>query len=507
MRFLSLSAVAVLMYRARLVLAALIMAALTVQAAASPESRTGDCPVGIYQLDNGSKLDVGASDGNHLRWREEDGTTGLLTRDGTHAWTSALGWTERPDGKRVSFDCAEHTVSFAGVSGKRIPLQVTNVTFQGAGVRLAGRLVMPQGAARVPIVVLVHGSEHISALDFYSLQRQFPAEGIGVFVYDKRGTGKSGGRYTQNFLLLADDAIAAVNEARRLAGARAGRIGYQAGSEGGWVAPLAAKIAPVDFVIVGFGLAVSPLDEDREAIVYDILSHGYGPDVMVKAMQIADASAAIVLSDFRTGYDRLDALKNQYDKEPWFKYVRGDVTWVLLTWPTEELKQKGPLLFAGVPLQYDPMPILRNLNTPQLWILGGEDADAPSAETIKLLRGLQNGGHPITLAVFAHAEHGIYEYETAAGGERVDTRNPQGYFAMIRDFILHGRLGNRRYGASTIYRSATVTASVTRRTVCKQNDRGKACSPRQCSRMNPSTLKGWSLSATLVPDHGKLVPN
>jgi hypothetical protein len=457
MRFLPPSARAVLMHRAPLVLAGLILAALTVPATASPESRAGDCPVGIYQLDNGSKLDIGVSSGNHLRWREENGTTGLLSRDGNHAWTSTLGWTERPDGKRVSFDCAEGNVSFAGISGKRMPLQVTNVTFRGAGVRLAGRLVMPQGAARVPIVVLVHGAEHASALDFYSLQRQFPADGIGVFVYDKRGTGNSGGRYTQNFLLLADDAIAAVNEARRLAGARAGRIGYQAGSEGGWVAPLAAKIAPVDFVIVGFGLAVSPLDEDREAIAYDMQSQGYGPDVMTKAMQIADASAAILLSDFRTGYDRLDALKSQYDNEPWFKYVHGDVTWALLGWPTEELKEKGPVLFAGVPLQYDPMPVLRNLDAPQLWILGGEDADAPSAETIKRLQALQKAGHSITLAVFPHAEHGIYEYETTAGDKRVDTRNPQGYFAMMRDFILRGRLESRRYGTSRIYRSASVT--------------------------------------------------
>jgi uncharacterized protein len=451
------SATGVFSHRALLVLAALGLGAFTVRAMASSGSPAGDCAVGIYQLDDGTKLDVGLSDGDHLRWRKEDGTTGLLTQDGKNAWTSTLGWTKRPDGKRVSFDCAEGIVTFAGVSGKRIPLQVTNVTFQGAGVQLAGRLVLPSGSARVPIVVLVHGSEHISALDFYSLQRQFPAEGIGVFVYDKRGTGKSGGTYTQNFLLLADDAIAAVNEAKHLAGARAGRIGYQAGSEGGWVAPLAAKLAPVDFVIVGFGLAVSPLDEDREALAYDMQSQGYGPDVMTKAMQIADASAAILLSDFRTGYDRLDALKKKYGKEPWFKYVHGDVTWALLAMPAEELKQKGPVLFAGVPLQYDPMPVLRNLDTPQLWILGREDADAPSAETIKRLRRLQETGHPITLAVYPHAEHGIYEYETTADGERVDTRNPQGYFAMMRDFILHGRLESRRYGTSTIYRPATVT--------------------------------------------------
>ena len=79
---------------------------------------------------------------------------------------------------------------------------------------------------------------------------------IGAFVYDKRGSGGSSGRYTQKFLTLANDAIAALTEARRLAG-----------SQGGWVAPLAAKIEPVDFVVVSFGLAVSPLDEDRAAIV------------------------------------------------------------------------------------------------------------------------------------------------------------------------------------------------------------------------------------------------
>jgi pimeloyl-ACP methyl ester carboxylesterase len=178
---------------------------------------------------------------------------------------------------------------------------------------------------------------------------------------------------------------------------------------------------------------------------------------MAKAMQVADASAGILLSDFRGGYDRLDALKAQYGKEAWFKHVHGDVTWALLAWPTEDLKQKGPILFDGAPLQYDPMPVLRNLDTPQLWILGTEDADAPSAETRTRLQGLQKSGRPITLAVFPHAEHGIYEFETAADGSRLDTRNPEGYFAMMRDFILDGRIGDGSYGSSTLYRPAAGT--------------------------------------------------
>ena len=458
MQILSLSAVTKAMLRAPSVFAATFLAMIAVPALASPQSRTGDCPVGIYQLHDGSKLDVGASRGNHLRWSKEDGTTGLLTKGVNGVWTSTLGWTGRPDGKRVSFDCDQDTIDFAGVPGRGIPLGVTNVTFQGAGVRLAGRLVMPQGTGRVPIVILVHGSEHDSALKFYSLQRQLPADGIGVFVYDKRGTGKSGGVYTQNYLLLANDVIAAMNEAKRLAGARAGRIGYQGGSQGGWVIPLAAKIAPVDFVIVGFGLAVSPLDEVREATAFDLTSRGYGPDVVAKAIHIADAVSAVIVSDFRSGYDQLDAVKAKYGKEPWFKYVRGDIAFYLLETPEAKLREEGPILLAGVPANYDPMPVLRNLDTPQLWILAADDHDAPSAETERRLRALQADGKPITVAVFPNTEHGIYEFESRADGTRINTRNPKGYFAMMRDFILHGHLDTRGYDTSTIYWPATVPA-------------------------------------------------
>ncbi len=423
--------------------------------AAQEHDRSSDCQIGIYQLRSGGDVDIGATDGNHLRWRRKDGTTGVLTQAPDGDWTSTLGWTGRSDGKRVSLsDCHAGRITFDGVPGRRIALDVTNTMFQGAGARLAGRLVMPEGNERVPIVVLVHGAEHDSARDYYSLQRQLPTEGIGVFVYDKRGTGASGGRYTQNYLLLADDAIAAMREAKRLAGSRAGKIGYQAGSQGGWVAPLAAKIEPVDFVIVGFGLAVSPLDEDREAIALDLTRRGYGPDVVAKAMKIADATATIIRSGFRDGYDQLTAVRAKYRNEPWFKYVHGDITFFLLASSEAKLRDQGPVLLAGVPANYDPMPVLRNLDTPQLWILAADDSEAPSAETERRLRQLATKGKPITIAVFPHTDHGIYEYETKPDGERVSTRNPEGYFAMMRDFILHGRLIRPKYGTSTVFKRA-----------------------------------------------------
>jgi pimeloyl-ACP methyl ester carboxylesterase len=420
-------------------------------AASTPPGTQMDCHVGSYRLADGRVVDIASSAESHLRWRMTDGTTGELTRGDGDAWASTLGWTGKNDGHRVAFgDCAARRLRFDSTPGTRIRFDTTETRFASGGVTLAGRLVLPAGDARVPIVVLVHGAEHDSAREAYALQRLFPANGIGAFVYDKRGTGASGGDYTQDYLMLANDAIAAMREARRLAGTRAGRIGYQAGSQGGWVAPLAAKIEPVDFVVVGFGLAVSPLEEDRSAIVLDMTRLGYGPDVVAKAMEVADATAAVLLGGFRDGYDKVAAVRAKYGNEPWFKYVRGNATVFILGKTEAELRRIGPTLAPSIPLQYDPLPVLRNLRVPQLWILGADDIDAPSAETARRLAVLAANGAPITTAMFPDAEHGIYEYVTAADGTRLSTRQPDGYFRMMSDFIRDGRLQSS-YGTATLH--------------------------------------------------------
>lgn len=447
-----------LLIRASLAILPALSGALLAGAEVAHASSAG-CEVGSYRMADGSSLDIGPASSGQLRWRLEDGRTGALTAQENGRWVSTLGWTNRPEGHHVTFsDCARGEVRFDDVPGRREPLVQIDTRFQGSGVELAGRLTLPPGEARVPIVVLIHGAEHSSALEDYSLQRQFASAGIGVFAYDKRGTGVSGGRYTQNYLLLATDAIRAVHEARRLAGARAGRVGYQGGSQGGWVAPLAARIEPVDFVIVSFGLAVSPLQEDREAIEFDMDRAGFGPDIKAKAMEIADATARIVETNFSEGYDQLEAVKRKYGSEPWFKFVRGNITSHLLGGTPEQWRKQGPVLLEGVPAHYDPMPVLSNLKVPQLWILGGQDRDAPPGETLRRLSTLRNNGRPITTAVFANADHGMYEFETLADGERVSTRQPDGYFQMMRDFIF-GKQPVANYGSAEISSCAAASPS------------------------------------------------
>ena len=417
------------------------LAALLAGASIACARNAPDCHVGSYLLVNGGLVDIAPSDDDTLRWRQFDGATGKLHPGKDGVWTSTYGWTDRSDGMVVSFSaCAAGRITFGGIRGRRIALEVKEATFESHGTTLAGRLVMPPGQARVPIVVLVHGSEPDSALTDYYLQRMLPAEGIGAFVYDKRGTGISGGHYTQDFELLADDAVAALAEARALAGPRRGRVGYQAGSEGGWVAPLAAGRTPVDFVIVCFGLAVSVIDEDQEGVELQMREKGYPPEVIARALEVASAAEAVVESDFQSGFPQLDEMKAKYASAPWYKDVHGDFAFFVLQHPDDaELRALAPQFDWHTPFRYDPMPTLRAGKVPQLWILGGEDYEAPSAETSRRIKSLIDDGLPFTLALYPRAEHGITLFETREGA-RISTRYASGYFRMIRDFARDGRL-------------------------------------------------------------------
>ncbi len=410
-----------------------------------------DCHAGVYRLSDGGIVDIAPSDGGTLRWLTFTGERGVFHPQAGGKWTSTYGWTDRPDSTTVSFpDCAG--IVFDGTRGKRIPLDTHDTTFTSAGIKLAGRLVLPQGGAKVPVVVLVHGSEHDSALQTYSMQRTFPAQGIGVFVYDKRGTGMSGGKYTQDFDTLANDAVAAMKEAKRLAGARLGRIGYQGGSEGGWVVPLAANRAPVDFAIVSFGLAVTVLEEDQESVALDMYFHHHSAADTAKALELARAGEHVVETGGKQGYEAFDALRRKYVAEPWYKDVHGDFLFAIL--PLNQKQISDAIVEGGfqtTPFRYEPMPALRASTTPQLWVLGSDDLDAPSAETAKRITSLIVAGKDFTLAVYPGAEHGMTEYERNNKGERVSTRFAPGYFQMMADFVRNGRI-EAQYGKADITR-------------------------------------------------------
>jgi uncharacterized protein len=425
------------------------LAALALPACARAQAPIAECAASYYKLSDGSGVDIAPSTDGHYRWRRLDGTSGLLSPRAAGGWSSTLGWTGRDDGKVVDLSaCAKGEIRFAGLIGRRTKFDTVQTHFPSDGVQLAGRLVLPTGKGAVPIVVLVHGSEDSSAMRNFSLQRMLPAQGIGVFVYDKRGTGESKGSFTHDLHQLAVDASAALKTAKSLAGPRAGRVGSYGTSQGGWTAPLAATLGHTDFVIVGYGLAVSPVEEDREALVLDMTRHGFGATEITKALEIGIAAQAIVRNRFQSGYDTLRTVTAKYKNEPWFPFVRGNITGFVIQTSEAELRDKGPRLFAGIMPDYDPMPVLRNLKASQLWILGGDDIDAPYLETYRRLLALKKQGHSISIVVYPHVEHGLYSFE-GKGEERLSTRQPASLQSLLTGFA-RGRRLNTVYGDAQV---------------------------------------------------------
>ena len=199
----------------------LIIVALLLGSGCQAENALADrdvvCHLGAYQLADGEVIDINpTSTQGTLRWHRVDGRTGTLRQEG-NVWRGRVGWTQRDDPTEVRLGtCGTGRIFFDGKAGNKVSFAVTDTRFRGAaGVQLRGRLVMPEGDGAVPVVVLVHGSEEYSGVDYYHAQHLFPAHGIGVFVYDKRGTGQSGGRYTQDFDVLANDAVAALEVLER----------------------------------------------------------------------------------------------------------------------------------------------------------------------------------------------------------------------------------------------------------------------------------------------------
>jgi uncharacterized protein len=344
----------------------------------------------------------------------------------------------------------------------RMATRETDTSFVSAATRLAGRLVEPAGepdAAR-PLVVLVHGSEKAAAIGSVYAS-MLAAQGVSAFVYDKRGTGASAGEYTQNFELLADDAAAALREARRLAAGRFQRSGFFGGSQGGWVAPLAATRSPADFVAVGFGLVVSPIEEDREQLIDEARRMKLGADDMQKVERLSRATAVLVRSHFTQGHEALARLRRDIGGAPWAARIEGEYSGDMLRMSAADLRRIGRARFDNLELiwDYDAAAALRRLRVPLLWVLAGEDREAPIDATRTMLLRLIAAGQAIEAYVFPGTDHGMVEYETRPDGSRTPTRITDGYLKLLADWIkgdVHGP-----YGRASALQAATVPAKAT----------------------------------------------
>ena len=427
----------------------ILASTLSTPAQAQQPPTLNDCNTGSYTLTDGSLLDISTAPAGNWRWRTLDGRFGPVN--------SADQILTHPDEVNLTIQaqtCDSISVVFSESDeqlGSRLAFEQIESQFAGDGEQLTGRLVLPLNADKLPIVVMVHGSEATSAVQFNAWQRLLPAMGVGVFVYDKRGTGGSSGEYTQDFQLLANDASAAAEEARRLAGDRLESLSLFGTSQGGWVAPLAATQTTVDRVIVAYGLAISPNDEDREQVLLEMSALGYSDKDVAEADEVARATGVLMASGFREGFGEYSRIRKAYGARPWFSQINGEYTGDILGYPALVMRLLAPIARRignqGTTWDYDPMPVLNALTVPQLWVIAGDDTEAPPATTLDRLSNLKREGKPVTILEFPNTDHGIVEF-IVVDGNRVDTRVADGYLRAMVDFARHGKLIEVGYGVA-----------------------------------------------------------
>jgi len=127
-----------------------------------------------------------------------------------------------------------------------------SVEFQNQDVNLAGSLLLPRSEAPVPVVVFVHGAGRHTRKSQREVGEYFAANGIAALIYDKRGTGQSGGVYESHrpYENLVNDALAAVALLKKHPNIEHSQIGIWGLSQGAYISAAAAsRIEDIKFVI------------------------------------------------------------------------------------------------------------------------------------------------------------------------------------------------------------------------------------------------------------------
>lgn len=420
-------------------LAAALAIALPAAAVSAPLPEDVACRLGAYAAPDGGAVILTPLDKSSLRYLMPDGERGTLRQtDGGDFVETA----PRP-AIRLSFprcDSAPRLTRDSGTSLtlRRVKFRETLVQFDSDGLRLSGKLVTAGTGNPQHVAIYVDGSDQTPAVDSTYWQYALPLRGVGVFVLDKRGTGGSAGAQTANFHLRAADVVAAVREVRRQIGART-KVGLLGLSQGGWVAPLAATLEPVDFVVVGYGLAEGVTSEDRDELIQDLQAAGFGPKDLAEALELQSAAADVARSHWTRGWERLDALKIKYAKAPWLKAIGNEgFTGLLVQMPSKLAREIAPKVDLGVSFEYEPRPVIAGLQPRQLWILGGDDRSAPSARTLQILTEVQAQNATLAVAVFPKADHGIVEEFQSDGVSHV--RLAAGYLDLVAGWMRDGRV-------------------------------------------------------------------
>jgi len=272
--------------------------------------------------------------------------------------------------------------------------------FANGDVKLAGTLYLPEHGDHLPAVVVFWGAA--MATRDYALYQQlasgFPPLGVAVLVFDRRGSGESGGaNASSTFQDLASDGIAALHALQHTARIDPKRVGFWGLSQGGWLSVLAASETPdAAFAISCSGPLVTPNDQMTFAVSNIFAIRGYGSAALKEAL--ADRQQQVdYIAGHGSSYEAIEDATRKASSQPWFKDAfLGTVDQVPKTVPDTAILND---------MLYDPVKPLEAVRVPLLMIYGGADPWVPVAASIERLKPIAARKANISYYVIAGADH------------------------------------------------------------------------------------------------------
>lgn len=301
-------------------------------------------------------------------------------------------------------------------------------TFENGPTKLSGTLYLARGRKPQSAIVVTHAAAApLRDLPLYRhLKEMLPALGIAVLVYDRRGSGKSGGDLqTSDYALLADDALAAVRMLKADTRIDPQRVGIWGLSQGGWLALLAAsRSSEPAFIIAVSAPLVSPDVQMMFRSVNVLRVNGY-PQADIEQM-IATRKA---VDDYMRGSGHRATAQRLVDAaktKPWFEFLYMGET--VTDRATSRWRKE---------IEFDPLRTLDGVKIPALVIYGAADPVVPVAVSVERLRA----AHPkLDVAVIAGADHSMQVSvppQVQMDPARTNEQAPEAveYFAILASWL------------------------------------------------------------------------
>ncbi|MDR6462613.1 alpha/beta fold hydrolase [Chryseobacterium sediminis] len=249
------------------------------------------------------------------------------------------------------------------------------IKFANGDIHLSGVLFKPRNSEKsIPYVVLVHrsGWEDRETAWYHSLAYILASKGIGVLLYDKRGTGKSTGNFSlADFNDLSDDVASAYNYLKTRNDLNYSKVGFLGTSQGGWLVPMAAnKVSDPGFAILVVGPAVSLYEQDINRVQYTLTDEGYSKESINSALDYSRLFFKYIESNKAKDWAALQKKASEIKGEKWIDYL--DIP----------QSQTGEDVLWWRKNKYNPQEALSNIKCPVLSILGEKDVLVPPAENI-----------------------------------------------------------------------------------------------------------------------------